>query len=160
MCPVPAPWQTLAPARLQNLDEFDIIRTYGAEYRGIVGYYLLARDVWRLTTLQWYAKTSMLKTLAAKHQSTVSKMATKYKTTIETPEGLRTCFEARIHREDKQDLVARFGGIPLVRKKNAVLTDRVPGPVPHPTQRAAPAASRATVRAVQRRDQRGRPPNP
>jgi len=123
------PWHRPA---LQNLDEFDIIRTYGAEYRGIVGYYLLARDVWRLTTLQWYAKTSMLKTLAAKHQSTVSKMATKYKTTIETPEGLRTCFEARIHREGKQDLVARFGGIPLVRKKNAVLTDRVPGPVPTP----------------------------
>jgi group II intron reverse transcriptase/maturase len=123
------PWHRGA---LQNLDDFDIIRTYAAEYRGIVGYYLLAHDVWRLTTLQWYAKTSMLKTLAAKYQSTVTKMATKYKTTIETPHGLRTGFEARIHREGKRDLVARFGGIPLVRKKNAVLIDRVPGPVPTP----------------------------
>jgi group II intron reverse transcriptase/maturase len=123
------PWHRGA---LQNLDEFDIIRTYGAEYRGIVSYYLLARDVWRFTTLQWYAKTSMLKTLAAKYQSTVSKMATKYKTTIETPEGPRTCFEARIHREGKPDLVARFGGICLARKQNAVLIDRVPGPVPTP----------------------------
>jgi group II intron reverse transcriptase/maturase len=123
------PWHRGA---LQNLDDFDIIRTYGAEYRGVIGYYLLAHDVWRLTTFQWYAKTSMLKTLAAKYQSTVSKMATKYKTTIKTPEGPRTCFEARIHREGKQDLVAKFGGIPLVRKKNAVLTDRVPGPVPTP----------------------------
>ena len=117
---------------LQNLDDFDIIQTYGAEYRGIVGYYLLAHDVWRLNELQWYAKTSMLKTLAAKHQSTVAKMATKYQATIETPQGLRTCFQARVHREGKQDLVARFGGIPLARKKNAVLTDRVPGPVPTP----------------------------
>src|SRR5262250_1094505 len=127
------PWHRPA---LQNLDDFDIIRTYGAEYRGIVGYYLLAHDVWRLTTLQWYAKTSMLKTLAAKYQSTVAKMATKYKTTIETPHGLRTCFQARIHREGKPDLVATFGGIPLARKKNAVLTDRVPGPVPMPCRRA------------------------
>ena len=123
------PWHR---ATLQNLDDFETIQTYGSEYRGIVGYYLLAHDVWRLHTLQWYASTSMLKTLAAKYQSTVSKMATKYKTTIETPHGLRTCFEARIHREGKQDLVARFDGIPLVRNKDAVLTDRIPGPVPTP----------------------------
>jgi group II intron reverse transcriptase/maturase len=123
------PWHRSA---LQNLDDFDIIQTYGAEYRGIVGYYLLANDVWRLTDLEWHAKTSMLKTLAAKYQSTVSKMAARYKAKIETPQGLRTCFEARIQRDGKQDLVARFGGIPLVRKKNAVLIDRVPGPVPTP----------------------------
>ena len=123
------PWHRSA---LQNLDEFDIIRTYGAEYRGIVGYYLLANDVWRLNVLEWDAKTSMLKTLAAKYQSTVSAMAIRYKATTETLYGLRTCFEARIHRDGKQDLVARFGGIPLVRKKNAVLIDRVAGPVPAP----------------------------
>jgi hypothetical protein len=117
---------------LQNLDEFDIIQTYGAEYRGIVGYYLLANDVWRLNVLEWDAKTSMLKTLGAKYQSTVSAIAIRYKATTETLYGLRTCFEARIHRDGKQDLVARFGGIPLVRKKNAVLIDRVAGPVPAP----------------------------
>lgn len=123
------PWHRSA---LQNLDDFDIIRTYGAEYRGIVGYYLLAHDVWRFNVLEWYAKTSMLKTLAAKYQSTVSRTATRYTAKIETAQGLRTCFEARIHRDGKQDLIARFGGIPLVRKKNAVLTDRVPGPIPTP----------------------------
>jgi group II intron reverse transcriptase/maturase len=123
------PWHRPA---LQNLDDFDIIQTYGAEYRGIVGYYLLAQDVWRLNVLEWYAKTSMLKTLAAKYQSTVSKMATRYTAKTETPQGLRTCFEARIHRDGKQDLVARFGGIPLVRKKDTVLIDRVSGPVPTP----------------------------
>ena len=116
------PWHRSA---LQNLDDYDIVATYGAEYRGIVGYYLLASDVWRLNELEWYAKTSMLKTLAAKHESTVSKMAAKYKAKIETPRGLRTCLETRIRREGKPDLVARFGGIPLARNKNAVLTDRV-----------------------------------
>jgi len=63
------PWHRPA---LQNLDDHDIVQTYAAEYRGIVGYYLLATDVWRLGNLHWYAKTSMLKTLASKHQSQIS----------------------------------------------------------------------------------------
>jgi hypothetical protein len=37
-------------------------------------------------------------------------MAAKYQAKIETPHGLRTCFEARVHRDGKPDLVARFGG--------------------------------------------------
>jgi group II intron reverse transcriptase/maturase len=123
------PWHRSA---LQNLDDYDIVATYGSEYRGIVGYYLLATDVWRLRDLRWYAGTSMLKTLAAKHQSTVSKMAAKHQAKIETRHGLRTCFEARVHRDGKPDLVARFGGVPLVRSKDAVLIDRVPKPAPHP----------------------------
>ncbi len=69
---------------------------------------------------------------AAKYKSTVSKMAARYKAKIETPHGLRTCFEARIRRENKPDLVAGFGGIPLVRKNDAVLNDRVPARPPHP----------------------------
>ncbi len=117
---------------LQNLDDYDIIQAYGAEYRGIVGYYMLARDVWRFNELEWYARTSMLKTLAAKYQSTVTEMAARYKARTETGYGLRTCFEARIRRDTKPDLVARFGGIPLVRKKDAVLIDRVPARPPHP----------------------------
>ena len=56
------PWHR---SRLQNLDDYDIVRTYGAEYRGVVNYYLLAQDVWRLGTLHWHAVTSMLKTLGA-----------------------------------------------------------------------------------------------
>ena len=34
--PYRQPRQTLAPARLQNLDDYDIVRIYGAEYRGVV----------------------------------------------------------------------------------------------------------------------------
>jgi group II intron reverse transcriptase/maturase len=123
------PWHRPA---MQNLDDYTIVQVYGAEYRGITGYYLLAGDVWRLGALRWDAETSMLKTLSAKHKSTVAKMAAKHKAKIETPYGLRTCFEARIQRDGKPDLVARFGGIPLVRKKSAVLNDRAPGPPPSP----------------------------
>jgi group II intron reverse transcriptase/maturase len=123
------PWHRPA---MQNLDDYDIVKTYGAEYRGIVQYYLLANDVWRLNWLCQDARTSMLKTLAAKHQSTVTKMAAKHKAKVETPHGLRTCYEARVERSGKQPLVARFGGIPLVRKKGAVLIDRVPPRVTYP----------------------------
>ena len=66
-----------------NLDDHLIISTYGAEYRGFVQYYLLAGDVWRLHRLHWVMQTSMLKTLAAKHRSTVTKMARTYKAVIE-----------------------------------------------------------------------------
>ncbi len=113
---------------LLNFNDHTIVSIYGAEYRGIVQYYLLAADVYRLNRLQWVAETSMLKTLAAKHRSTVTKMATKYKAKTATLHGPRTCFEARIERAHRKPLVARFGGIPLKRQKKAVLTDRPPAP--------------------------------
>jgi hypothetical protein len=119
------PWHR---SRLQNLDEYDIIRIYGAEFRGIVNYYLLAHNVSRLSVLRWNAETSMLKTPAAKHRSTAAKMAARYKAKIKTSSGLRTCFEARRKREGRKDLVARFGGMPLSHDKRAVPRD--PAAVP------------------------------
>ena len=104
--------------------DYNIVARFGAEYRGIVQYYLLAGDVFRLHRLRWVMETSMLKTLASKHRSTVTKMAARHKAKIQTPYGPRTRFEARIEREGRKPLVAWFGGIPLKRQKNAVLTDR------------------------------------
>jgi group II intron reverse transcriptase/maturase len=118
--------------RLQNLDDYDIVRKYGAEYAGVVNYYLLARDVYRLTTLRWNAESSMLRTLARKHRSSVAKMAARHKAKIETSDGLRTCFEARKHREGKKDLVARFGGIILRQDRRAVIRDPAPAPAAYP----------------------------
>jgi group II intron reverse transcriptase/maturase len=115
---------------LINRDDLAIISSYGAEYRGLIQYYLLAGDVWRLSRLEWVAKTSMLKTMAAKHDSPVSKMARKYKATISTPHGPRTCFEASVERPGRKPRIARFGGIPLRRQKKAVIDDRSPVPVP------------------------------
>jgi group II intron reverse transcriptase/maturase len=118
------PWPR---SRLQNLDDYDIVRVHGAEYAGVVNYYLLAQDVWRLSKLRWHAETSMLKTLAAKHRSTVTRMAARYRAKVVTDDGLRACYEARVTREGKRDLVARFGGIALRHDRRAVITD--PGPV-------------------------------
>ena len=71
--------------------------------------------------------TSMLKTLAARHRSSVTKMARKHKAVIATPHGPRRCFEARAERAGRKPLVARFGGIPLKRQKRRSLpTSRPP----------------------------------
>ncbi len=117
---------------LRNRADYDIVAIYGAEYRGIVQYYLLAHDVFRLNKLCWAAETSMLKTLAAKHDSTVSMMAARHRSTITTPHGKRTCFEANLHRPGRQPLVARFGGIPLKRQKHAVPRDRITIQITYP----------------------------
>jgi hypothetical protein len=76
----------------------------------------------------------MLKTLAARHKSTVAKMAARYKAKVITSDGPRTCFEARLQRTGKKDLIARFGGIALKRDKRAVITDPAPVPV-HPPRK-------------------------
>lgn len=123
------PWHR---PRLQNLDDYDIVRIYGAEYRGVVNYYLPARNVSALHTLHWNAETSMLKTLAAKHKSSVRKMAARHKTKAVTKNGPRTCFEARLERKGKNDLVARFGGIPLKQDKRALINDPAPVPIRTP----------------------------
>ena len=109
---------------LLNDDDHTIVGVYGAEYRGIVNYYLLAHDVRRLDRLHWVMETSMLKTLAGKHKSTVAKMARRHKRTLATPDGPRTCFEATTARPGgRRPLVARFGGIPLKRQRGTVIHD-------------------------------------
>lgn len=107
--------------------DYAIVSHYQAVYRGLVQYYLLAQDVFRLGKLRWVMETSLLKTLAGKHRSTVAKMARKYKATTETSMGRRTCFRVIVPRgEEKKPLVAQFGGIPLRRQERATLTDATP----------------------------------
>ena len=111
---------------LMNEQDHAIISRFGAEYRGVVQYYLLAGDVHRLSRLHWVMATSLLKTLAGKHDSTVSNMARKHAATIQTPHGPRKCLQVTVQRGGRKPLVATFGGIPLRRQRNAILTDREP----------------------------------
>lgn len=116
-------------------DDFTIVAKYQAEYAGLVQYYLLAQDVFRLGRLHWVMETSLLKTLAGKHRSTVTSIARKYGTTIETPAGPRKCLQVTVERDrGRKPLAARFGGIPLRRVRTAVLTDQRPAwPAPGAT---------------------------
>jgi hypothetical protein len=111
--------------------DFDIVVPYQAEYRGYVQYYLLAQNVHQLDKLHRVMKTSLLKTLANKHKSSVKKMATRYKADIETEHGTLKGLKVVVNRAGKPPLTAQFGGIPLRTKtKVPQLKDEKTVPIP------------------------------
>ena len=70
---------------------------------------------------------SLAKTLAAKHKTPRRKLIRRYQSTVNTEHGERACLQVRVERgEGKRPLVARFGGIPLKRNRQAVLVDQQP----------------------------------
>lgn len=71
-------------------------------------------------------QTSLLKTLASKHTSSVRKLFRKYRSVTITPHGPMKCLEVVVEREGKKPLVARFGGIPLRQQKKVILVDQDP----------------------------------
>jgi group II intron reverse transcriptase/maturase len=105
--------------------DYDIVRQYQWHYAGLVNYYLLAHNVGSLSKVRWILESSLLRTLANKHKTSVGKLWRKHKNTVQTPYGPRRCVVAEIHRPGKKPLVARFGGLPLRRQKKAVLRDDV-----------------------------------
>ena len=108
-------------------DDFTIVDKYQSEFRGIVQYYLLAHNVSHFGRLQWVMEWSLAKTLAGKHQTTCQKVFRRYKSTTQTEHGERACLKVVVQRgEGKRPLVAQFGGIPLKRKRQAILVDQKP----------------------------------
>jgi group II intron reverse transcriptase/maturase len=113
-------------AILMHNSDFDIVAAFGLEYRGIVQYYKLARNIYWLSHLRWVMETALLKTLARKHRSTVSQMADKYASKCLTIDGKWLKCQQVVIQRDKQNklpLVATFGGIPLQRDIDSVLVD-------------------------------------
>jgi hypothetical protein len=106
--------------------DYDIVRQYQWHYAGLVNYYLLAHNVGSLSKVRWILESSLLRTLANKHKTSVGKLWRKHKSTVQTPYGPRRCVVAEIQRPGKKSLVARFGGLPLRRQMKAVLRDDVP----------------------------------
>ncbi len=113
-------------AELLSDDDYSIMSRYQSEYRGMVQYYILATNIRRLNKLHWIMRMSLLKTLANKHKTRVSAMVRKYLTQTETPYGLMKCLEVKVERQGKKALTAQFGGIPLRRKRMAMLIDQLP----------------------------------
>ncbi|MYC69218.1 MAG: maturase [Gemmatimonadetes bacterium] len=108
-------------------DDFSIVARYQTEYRGLVNYYLPAHNVSWFHQLRWVMQTSLLKTLAWKHKTTLKAAFRRYRANVLTPHGVMRCLEVRVERENgKKPLVARFGGIPLRRQKPAPAEDRDP----------------------------------
>jgi group II intron reverse transcriptase/maturase len=73
-------WQGKQRTSLLNLKEREILLTYNAEVRGFLGYYALADNlVDAANKVLWLTTGSFFRTLAAKRQSTLKKVATSLK---------------------------------------------------------------------------------
>jgi len=104
--------------------DFSIVAQYQQVYRGVVQYYLLAQNVGWFSRLHWVMQTSLVKTLANKHHTSVGTIFRRYGTRTRGPDGTRyKCLRVRIERSGKRPLVAQFGGIPLRRRPWASLDD-------------------------------------
>lgn len=62
---------------LIRLTDLEIVSAYNAELRGICNYYGIASNFYRLDYLSYLMKYSCLKTLAAKHKTSISKIKAK-----------------------------------------------------------------------------------
>jgi group II intron reverse transcriptase/maturase len=113
-------------AELAGDSDYSIVRQYQWHYAGVVNYYLLAQNVWVLGKLRRVMETSLLRTLANKHKTSVGKLWRKHRSRVQTREGWRRCVRVVHPRAGKEPLMAWFGGIPLKRQQQAVLKDKVP----------------------------------
>jgi len=113
-------------AELVNDSDFDIVAKYGAEFRGLVQFYKLARNIRRLGKVERTIRLSLLKTLANKLKTTVRDVWRLYRHRHIVPDGTRMGLAVTIKREGKYPLVARFGETPLRRQFNAVIQDEKP----------------------------------
>jgi group II intron reverse transcriptase/maturase len=115
---------------LMQDDDLEIIWRFQAEYKGLVEYYRMAHNIHTLSQVGMVTQASLIKTLAAKHDSKVTKMWRRYGATHEAKGIEYKVVEARIERKGKKDKVARFGAVSLARNPMpARITDEIP--VPH-----------------------------
>jgi group II intron reverse transcriptase/maturase len=113
-------------AELTNDSDFDIVAKYGAEFRGLVQYYKLARNLRKLGKTERTIRLSLLKTLANKHKTTVMKVHTRFKHRHERIDGSRMGYQVIVEREGKHSLIAKFGELSLARQRDAILLDELP----------------------------------
>lgn len=71
-------WKPIHRGFLMNKSEVDIIGKYNSEIRGLYNYYCLADNATTLQDFYYMMRGSMLKTLAAKYNSSVMKILDKY----------------------------------------------------------------------------------
>lgn len=109
---------------LLNDTVFTIITQYQGVYRGIVEYYRMAHNLYRLNRLKWVMEQSLVKTLAAKLKLTVHQVYEKYRTTLVSGDKSYKGLQVILQREEgKKPLIAQWGGIPLQRRMDVALND-------------------------------------
>jgi group II intron reverse transcriptase/maturase len=113
-------------AEFINDSDYDIVAKYGAEFRGMIQYYKLARNIRKLGRVERTIRLSLLKTLANKLKTTVRTVWRRYKHRHMNLDGDRMGLRVVVPREGKQPLVATFGETPLKRQTKAVIQDEKP----------------------------------
>jgi hypothetical protein len=112
------------PERIHD-SEYSIVSQYQQEYRGAVEYYQLAHNLNAFNRLRWVMEGSLAKTLARKLELSVQRVFNRFQVTIQTDRGPRKVLQVKVERDGGRPyLVARWGGISLVRRKDAVLSDQ------------------------------------
>ena len=104
-------------AYMINDSDYDIIRNYQAEYRGVVNYYCMAHNLRKISKVRQASQTSLLKTLAAKYKSSNKKMEKKY-LSLKTVKGTTyKVLQVIVNRDKlgKKPLIAYYGAVPTKR---------------------------------------------
>lgn len=113
-------------AELLNESDFAIITRYQLEYRGVVNYYRLAYNLHSFGLLKGVMESSLTKTLAFKHKTSVQQIYHQYKVALmvegKTYQGLQVC----VPRDGKPPLRASWGGITLTWDIKATIEDQPP----------------------------------
>jgi len=92
--------------------DYTILQRYQSILRGVYNYYCIAVNVSkRMSRIKWILETSMLKTLASKHKSSVNRIDKMYR----VPNLEYKTYRVVIDRPNKKPLVAVFGGMSLKR---------------------------------------------
>lgn len=111
-------------AELMNEGDFDIITRYQSEFRGLANYYRLAYNMHTLTKVKWAMETSLTKTLATKHRMSVSKVYEKYGARLEVGGKEYKVLQTSVPRQDREPLVATWGGVSLSWNIEATLEEQ------------------------------------
>ena len=103
-------------AELMVNSDYEIVSTYQSEVRGLIQYYIMAHNLsQRLDKVISMARFSLRKTLAAKHKSTVKKIAKQYADTLEVKGRAYKVISVKVERKGRPTLQPHFGGIPTRR---------------------------------------------
>jgi len=104
--------------------DFTIMALYQSEYRGLVEYYRLAHNLHSLNKLKWIMEQSLVKTLAHKLKISVKAVYDKYQTTFQVDKKPYKGLQVIKHRDGKEPLIAKWGGIPLKWNREATINDQ------------------------------------
>lgn len=104
-----------------NDSDYTIVQRYQSILRGLYNYYCMAVNVGnrsRMGNIKWILEVSLTKTLARKHQRSVSKIYRKYRKDILD----RKVLQVVVERRDRKPLIACFGGFPFERNPKGLVS--------------------------------------